>query len=207
MKPGPDMKNKNQTTWLTEPMIDYHSLQPSQKWITTGSGMFGRLFVEIIGCDGLPNMDNLSKTDAFVCIVYEDCAVNTDVIPDVNSPRWMPWTQRAFIFHILHPSSQLFVGVFDYDNGDSHDPISRVTIDTTSLHPNTEYMLNYNLYTSALTAERKNLGRLTVRLRMEWNDQRKLLMSPLSLRPKQYINFVTKQDCDLASFAINGKVS
>jgi len=82
---------------MTESELDAESLNPSSKWIEAGTGDLGQLFVEIIGCDGLPNMDTQAmgggKTDAFVSMIYEDSIVNTEVINDTLRPRWMPWTQ------------------------------------------------------------------------------------------------------------------
>ena len=32
-------------------------MKDSYKWIDVGSGTLGKIFMEIIGCDNLPNMD------------------------------------------------------------------------------------------------------------------------------------------------------
>ena len=73
---------------MTEQEIEHEVLQPSTYWIEAGNGSLGKIYLEIIGCDKLPNMDvgNVSlklphkdKTDAFACIVYEDVIVNTDL--------------------------------------------------------------------------------------------------------------------------------
>ena len=72
-------------------------MKESNSWIDIGSGNLGKIFVEVLGCDNLPNMDTGAtfgnKTDAFVSIVYEDCFVRTDVIADSLSPRFLPWSQ------------------------------------------------------------------------------------------------------------------
>ena len=133
-----------ETKWMTEAELNVEALKPSNKWIETGSGDLGKLFVEVIGCDGLLNVDyeelGEGKTDAFACLVYEDAIVNTEVIKNTLSPRWMPWTQRAFIFNVLHPSSDLMIGVLDYDSPAlmaRHDPIGRAEIDVTNMRPGT----------------------------------------------------------------------
>jgi hypothetical protein len=116
-------------------------------WLDIGSGDLGKVFVEIIGADGLPNKDTAlgggNKTDPFVCCVYEDTVVKTNVIDDCLSPRWLPWMQRAFVFRMFHPSSNLHIAVFDYDPGfhDDHDMCGRVSIDLANLLPNTVYLL------------------------------------------------------------------
>ena len=129
--------------------IHEEALKPSKKWVEAGYGSLGKCYVEIIGCDNLPNMDLGAAndyTDAFVGIVFEDTMVRTDVINDDLNPRWMPWTDRAFAFNIRHPSSLLFLGVFDYDLLTDHDPIGRIVIETDSFESDTSYLLHYNLY-------------------------------------------------------------
>ena len=102
------------------------ALEPSTQWIDVlGSGDEGRVYLEVIACDGLPNLDsptftNLNNlTDPFCCIIMEDSIVNTSFIKDDLSPRWMPNDRRAFILHASHPSSQVFIGVFDHDKANS----------------------------------------------------------------------------------------
>lgn len=135
--------------------------------------------MEVLGCDHLPNLDisltGRDKTDAFACLVFEDCIVNTDVINDTLSPRWMPWSQRAFILNIMHPSSQLMVGVFDHDSGiadPGHDPVGRAVVNLTNLRQGTEYTLTYVLYES-YREERVARGSITLRIRVEIPNNRK----------------------------------
>jgi hypothetical protein len=150
--PYPDPDNRKPTTWLSKQELQETSLLPSRKWTRGGSGEVGRIFVEIIGCNNLPNMDSSldqkNVTDAFVALVFEDTLVRTEVIFDTLSPRWMPWTNRAFVFPIMHPSSVLFLGVFDYDVGslNNHDPIGRVSINTINFQNNTSYLLHYPIH-------------------------------------------------------------
>jgi hypothetical protein len=115
---------------MTEEQINDEALKPSTSWIRVESGSkpIRRLHFELIGYNGLPNKGNsivgattggvlAGKTDAYACIIYEDSIVNTDIIFDSKlHPRWMPWTQRAFVFDIMHPTSQLMLAVLDYDS-------------------------------------------------------------------------------------------
>ena len=132
---------------MSEQEIDAEAFKPSRKWLDIGSGNLGKVYVEILGADGLPNKDTDlgggNKTDPFVCIVYEDAIAKTDIIDDCLSPRWMPWTQRAFIFRMMHTSSNLNIAVFDFDPGFSndHDICGRVSIDLANLRNGTEYLL------------------------------------------------------------------
>eukprot|EP00545_Synedropsis_sp_CCMP1620_P013185 CAMPEP_0119011176 /NCGR_PEP_ID=MMETSP1176-20130426/5499_1 /TAXON_ID=265551 /ORGANISM="Synedropsis recta cf, Strain CCMP1620" /LENGTH=1142 /DNA_ID=CAMNT_0006963953 /DNA_START=65 /DNA_END=3493 /DNA_ORIENTATION=+ len=223
VKPQPDPERSKATKWLTLAQIDAESKKRSQNWIEVGTGDLGKLFVEVLGCDDLPNMDSIplvggivpaanllvgGKTDAFACLIFEDCIVNTDVINDTLSPRWMPWTQRAFIFHIAHPSSQLLIGLLDFDSempGATHDGIGRVSVDISNFHPKTVYTLYYNLYTSALTEKRKTNGQLKIRLRIDWNDARKVALASMELPPQVYINVATSRDYNTAIFTCEGK--
>lgn len=105
IRPGPDPKRIEETSWLTHEKIEEETAKPSFHWTDIGSGSLGKIFVEVLGCDNLPNMDlggTRDKTDAFVSLVYEDSLGKTDVVADCLSPRWMPWTRRAYIFNMTH---------------------------------------------------------------------------------------------------------
>ena len=172
-----------ETAWLTEKEIHLEAEKPSKYWIESGTGDVGRLYVEVLWCDKLPNMDfsltGRDKTDAFACLVFEDCYVNTDVIRNVLSPRWMPWSQRAFALNIMHPSSQLMVGVFDYDSGFTdagHDWIGRAVVNLSNLRPSTLYTKTFELHRSPRHGRAAH-GSLTLRLRVEFPSQRKALLA------------------------------
>lgn len=58
VKPFPDPdRYVDETKWLTHNEIDREAYKSSTKWIEAGTGSVGKFYVEIIGCDGLPNMD------------------------------------------------------------------------------------------------------------------------------------------------------
>ena len=182
VKPFADPERKAETTWLTEKEIEFEAQKPSKFWVEAGTGGLGKVFVEVLGCDKLPNLDTSvtgrDKTDAFTCLVFEDCIVNTDVINDSLSPRWLPWSQRAFVFNIMHPSSQIMVGVFDYDGtfaDPDHDPVGRCVINLSSLRPNTVYTSQYTLFENAKEG-RTSRGTITLRLRLELEDRRKVIL-------------------------------
>ena len=106
------------------------------------------------------------------------------------SPKWLPWTRRAFTFRIAHPSSQINIGVFDHDYGalQYHDLIGRVSIDITNLKKDVEYILSYNLYSSARVEGRKSNGTIRVRLRIEIPDERKFILGATEPPPPCYLN-------------------
>jgi hypothetical protein len=129
------------------------------------------------------------KTNVFASIVYEDCIVNNEVINDTLSPtgRWMPWTQRAFIFNTMHPLSELMVGVLDYDSPApmaTHDPIGGASVDIANLRPKTEYTLSYNLYMSTIVKKRKSNGSRKLWIRLEVPNERKAIMAGLQPPPQ-----------------------
>jgi len=211
VRPGPDPKREEETTWMTKDQIDEETKKESFHWLDVGSGRLGRLHVEILGCDGLPNLDSggRNKTDTFVALVYEDSVVKTDVVDDCLNPRWLPWSKRATIFHIHHSSSQLFLGVFDYDQsvhpGDDHDLIGRVAVDLTNIRKDTMYVLKYDLFTTAKISDRKRLGSITIRLRMEVEDDRVVLLSNLEPPPEFYVNVKTRKDFRVVKYTCTGK--
>jgi hypothetical protein len=192
---------------MTEEEIDAESKKQSTSWIAAGSGETGKLYFELLGCDGLPNMDTFSKDDCFACVIYEDAIVNTEVIMDSNSPRWMPWTQRAFIFNVHHPSSQVLVGIFDHDKGRSSDEIGRVAIDVSNFAPLTEYTLSFDLHTTSCLEKRTKTGTVTVRLWVDWIDYRTAFKTSLRLPKTNYINTQTHHDFRAAHFTAIGQVS
>eukprot|EP00956_Cyclotella_meneghiniana_P020727 scaffold36991_cov79-Cyclotella_meneghiniana.AAC.3 len=127
VKPYPDPDRMEETKWFTEEELHDECWKDSTNWIKAGSGSLGKVYVEVLQCRDLPNVDTGpgNKTDAFVSIVYGDCQVQTEVINDSLAPMWMPWTKqlvhtitkRAFVFNMEHPSKALYIGVIDYDSG------------------------------------------------------------------------------------------
>ena len=157
--------------WMTAAEIEELTLQPSRHYKPVGSGKIAKVHLEILGCNNLPNMEAMrllgNKSDAFVEVVYEDCICQTPVIDDKTNPRFLPWTDRAFVFHSTFPSSVINLGVFDHDTGigiQSHDFIGRASINLLNLRVDTEYTLEYKLYDTALLCSRKDHGTIKVRI-------------------------------------------
>jgi len=76
--PRPDPLNKLDTEWMNAQEIDTIVMEPSRKYESIGTGKIARVYLEILSCDDLPNMEGAAgkfgnKTDGFVQIVYEDC--------------------------------------------------------------------------------------------------------------------------------------
>ncbi len=211
LRPGPDPQ-KSEVLWMTPEEIEEEVMKPSRSFKSLGVGDVARIYLEILKCDGLPNLENLrilgNKTDAFVQVVYEDCIGETVVIDDSNSPRWMPWTTRAFILNTKYPSSVIYLGVHDYDAGASmvtdHDLVGRCAVDVTNLRPNTEYVLDYSLYTTAMKLERKKQGTVKIRLRMEIDDPRAFLLASLKIPPQVYVNTKSAKNFHCLRHTIHG---
>jgi hypothetical protein len=196
---------------MTDAALQDEVLKPSLQWTDIGHGDLGQVYVEILGADDLPNMDAGgfmgNKTDTFLSLVYEDAMCRTDVIDDCLSPRWLPWSTRAFVFRMNHPSSHLNIGVFDFDGGliGDHDLIGRVSVDLTNLRKDTEYVLSYNICPSARIGGREIVGNITIRLRIEIPDERKIILTALTPPPPTYINVITRRDFKVIRETCMGK--
>lgn len=195
LKPYPDPENSH-IRYIEADMVQQTALQPSRQWIELGSGKLGYIFLEVIGCYDLPNMDNapLDKTDAFVTAVYEDSAISTDVVPNCLSPRFFPWTRRAFKFCINSINSHLYIAVHDYDSGSAHEPIGRVTVRIGDFCPNTQYLLHYNLHKTARFSRppEKTYGRIQIRLSYEIGQKNNIMKNSLRVNPRFYLNCFEK---------------
>lgn len=146
-------------------------------------------------------------TDAFVAAVFEDTMVQTPVIDDELSPHWLPWTQRAFRFGILHPASMLYLGVFDYDLGTNHEAIGRVAINISNYQRDTTYCLKFHLHKSSNVTDRTPHGVITVRLRVEMHDEKAALMAALKPRPKIHVNVKKEKSFQVVRYTCFGEVS
>jgi len=210
IRPKPDPKRVEETSWLTKEKIEEETMRPSYNWTDIGSGNLGKVFVEVLGCDNLPNLDAAGtlgdKTDAFVSLVYEDCSARTDIIADCLSPRWLPWMRRAFIFNMMHTSSQLFLAVFDSDENSicSHALVGRVSIDISNFQTNSVYELHYKLYRTAQCARKKNFGTIKIRLRLELEDERTLLLSNFKWPQSVYVNTDRQKDYEVIKKTVEG---
>jgi len=218
-RPSPDPQNYDETEWMTDEMMNEALLKPSRHWVESGTGKIAKIHLEILECIGLPNLDVGgflgNKTDAFVAVVYEDAYVITDTIDDCLSPRWLPWSKRAFTLRMSHPSSRINVGVFDYDPGLSdHDLIGRISIDLTNLKRDTDYVLTYNLYPSSQIEGRKSEGTIRIRLRKEIPNERIYAIAGIEPPKACHINvesrkefWVVRQTCmgaiDYDTFSFN----
>ena len=210
IRPDPN-PNAPSVKWMTKNELEEEVMAPSNTFRNLGfdsASCVAKIFLEILKCDDLPNLDfgPRNKTDAFVQIVYEDCIAETCVIHDSLSPRWMPWTDRAFALHTKYPSSMIYVGVHDYDPGPSnaHDFVGRCAIDVTNLSPNTVYLLDYALYDTASKQARKAYGKITVRLRVEIDDPRAHVLASLKVPPPVYVNTKTSKNFNCVRHTITG---
>jgi C2 domain len=210
VKPFPDPTNVKQTTYLSTPEFHNRIMEPSHEWVEAGSGQLGKVFLEVLCCKDLPNVDVGevvgNVTDSFVSAVFEDAMVQTPVIDDELSPHWLPWTQRAFIFKMMHPASTLYLAAFDYDIGiTKHEPLGRVAINISNFQPDTEYTLTYKLYPSANVTDRSAIGSVTVRLRIEYNDERESLLAALRPRPTFHINVRKEKSLSVLRYTCFGE--
>lgn len=105
-----------------------------------------------------------------------------------------------------HSSSQVLVGVFDNDTGiDDHDLIGKVSIDLTNFRKDIIYTLKYDIFKSSQMSTRKAKGSITVRMRIEIEDERKLLLACLEPPPDVYVNVKTRKEFRVARWTCSGK--
>ena len=217
VKPGPDPTpgREDKTRFLSEEELMAATYSPSKHWIEAGSGRHGRVLVEVLHCDGLPNCDPGGgvvgqKTTAFVSIVMEDSVVQTDTIPSCCSPQWMPWTRRAFACNRLHPFSSMYVGVFHFDpvNPLGHRGIGRVAINLQQFQSNHVYLLKFNLYNSPVYSDRVPMGSITLRLRLDQppGTEKALLLEAIKPLPKMMqINVKKRKSLAVVKYTCYGQ--
>lgn len=210
VKPHSDPDRVENTTYMTRQEMTAETLKPSKQWVSAGTGDLGKLYVEILSCTGLPNVDvgeavgNL--TDCFVCAVFEDAMAQTPVIDDELSPHWLPWTQRAFCFGLMHPASMLYLGAFDFDLGlTDHENIGRVAVNISSLQRDTVYTLKYNLYKSSNVTDRTPSGSITIRLRIEYENEKDVLMAAFQPRPTFHVNVRKEKSLTVVRYTCFGE--
>jgi len=208
VQPYPDPSRREMTTWMTKKEIDAELYKPSIKWNHSGSGQLAIIYLEILQCNGLPNVDIGksfgNKTDAFVKLAYEDCIRQTDVVKDFLSPRWMPWTNRAFTLRMVHPSSQLFLGVHNANVIFFPDFIGQTVVDIKKLRPETEYVLDYDLFDSLVNPARKKMGTIKIRVRIRVDNQRAVVLASLSIPDPSYLNESEISDFRVTQNTIKG---
>ena len=208
--PCPDPDRPEETEWMTRDEMVEEAYKPSKQWISAGDGATGRIYLEILRCEGLPKMDiNLNDlTDAFVGIVFEDTMIRTDVIWDDLNPVWMPWTNRAFELRVQHPSSILMLGVFDYDEVpvDFHDPIGRVVISLANFRCSTDYTLHYKLHHDPRQEDDEPRGILVIRLRIEWEDESEAMKMSFKPAPRFIINVESDKSYRVLKYLTRGAV-
>jgi len=202
-RPYPDPKRPVETEWLMKDSIEDEVLKDSEKWVDIGTADdIAKIFIEVLSCD--LNKKTLNASESFngtpsvlTSLVYEDSFVKTDKIDDCFSPSWLPWTQRAFIFHMTHPSSQIYLGVQDDD-----DLVGRVVIDLCNLIPHTEYLLHYDL----IDHDSVSKGKVTIRLRIGCENERSLMLHSIS-KNKEIIplNLKTEKEYHMVENLIYGK--
>ena len=164
----------------------------------------------VIGCDDLPNLDRgfpNEKSDCFITTIFEDTIVSSDVIMNCSSPRFLPWTRRAFHFNIKHAMSPLFIGVFDYDNRMqfNHDYIGRVVLNPSQFAANTAYNVTYELYDSHQMKKRSMRGTITLSIRVDWKDPGKLYFDDIGAPDQFHVNIESKKEFRFVLDVVKGR--
>jgi hypothetical protein len=135
---------------------EYESFGSSKHWneVCCEQSNIGVLFCEVTSF--VPSHETASSssltTDYFVGILYEGSLVQTESLSaHSGSVQWSPLSTRSFSFPVRHPASLLKVGVFrDPAAGPGYpQPVGRATIGIGSFDADTEYLLRYDLHSSA----------------------------------------------------------
>ena len=116
---------------------------------------------------------------------------------------------------MMSPSSQVFIGVYDYDRYQGRDGffgraqhalMGRTAINLSNLRPRAVHTLIYAIYTIGKLG-RESCGSITLRLRLAFDDERRALLSELDFRDHCNVSTVKESDFICASHSINNSVS
>lgn len=132
--------------------------------------------------------------------------VQTEVIDDSCSPIWPPWSTRAFVFQMKHPSTAIYIGVADYDVGPlEHECIGRIAIHLGKFSHGVVHTLVYNLYESPNLVERgEAMGTITLRLRIEIPDEKKFLLAGWKTPKRKWVNSLQWKSHRVAKYCVDG---
>lgn len=213
LKPYPNPEDPETSgEFITPLMLPNQTKRPAMKWIEAGnqSTALGRLKLEILSAHGLPNVDIGgavgNETDAFATAIYGDTIVQTDVIFDELNPHWPCWSQRAFVFHMQHPSQVLYISLFGFKRSPLHHrPIGRIEVNPLNFSNGAEHSLEYELCGLSHAAERQSQGTIRIRLQIQIDDERKMLLAALRPAPPIYLNATKKKTMTVARYTSCGE--
>ena len=99
------------------------------------------------------------------------------------------------------------LGVFDYDEGpmNAHDPIGRVVINMSQFECDTVYLLSYKLHSSPNKDDEN--GTITLRLRIEYNDEKKAYLESFGKAPRFHVNVDNNKALDVLRYLCKGPVN
>ena len=80
-------------------------------------------------------------------------------------------------------------------------------IDLSTFHPYTEYTLVYDIFNTDKMSKRKSRGTITVRLMLEYENERGLILSALTLPPPSFhVNLPLKKDFHVVRYTATGQM-
>ena len=68
VQPFPDPDDPA-TEWMTKQEIKDTAMLPSKNWSEVGKGTYGSVYLELLGCDDLPNMDLIDGVTVSLFVV------------------------------------------------------------------------------------------------------------------------------------------
>jgi hypothetical protein len=82
---------------------------------------------------------------------------------------------------------------------------SQISVDLTNLRKDTVYTLRYDIFKSSQMSSRKARGSITIRVRMEIDDERKLLLSCMEPPHDIYVNTKSRKEFRVVRWTTLGK--
>jgi hypothetical protein len=122
--------------------------------------------------------------------------VQSDIIDDELAPVWLPWSRRAFCLEMQHPSQVLYLAIFGFKRMLlHHKAVGRVKINVRHFQCNTLYNLEYPLQLG---------GTVRIRLRVEIDHERAVLLQALRPPPTVHVNVRQKKSLPVLRYTCWG---
>ena len=118
--------------------------------------------------------------------------------------------ETSFIFFflpdIVEVTNYYLLSTSSIGSLNEHDGIGRVAINLSNLVPDIVHTLTYNIYPSSVVTARKSMGTITVRIKVESVDSRKMLLVGRTNPPRLHINVNNQKSLGVARYTCYGQV-